>query len=121
MIEIMLAPRQRPSIPPMLAIKLLLKGKQFFINPCDHHNNPLPCDVSVLDDQLAVGLLDEDVDHSRVLPHVEEDGLLEPVDPLLVLPEPGLGPGVALAAPGLCHGPHLATQVRVSLLQGLFQ
>ena len=81
----------------------------------------IPCDISVLDDELAVGLLDEDVDHSRVLPHVEEDGLLEPVDPLLVLPEPGLAPDVALASPGLRHSPHLTTQAWVSLLQGLLQ
>ena len=81
----------------------------------------IPCNVSVLDDQFAVGLLDEDVDHGDVFPHVEEDGLLEPVDPLLVLPEPGLGPGVPLTAPGLCDSPHLTAQTRVSFLQGLLQ
>ena len=81
----------------------------------------IPCDISVLDDELTVGLLDEDVDNSRVLPHVEEDGLLELVDPLLVLPEPSLAPDVALASPSLRHSPHLSTQARVALLQGLLQ
>ena len=81
----------------------------------------IPCDISVLDDELTVGLLDEDVDNSRVLPHVEEDGLLELVDPLLVLPEPSLAPDVALASPGFSHSPHLTTQARVSLLQRLLQ
>ena len=85
------------------------------------HGQYIPCDISVLDDELAVGLLDEDVDHSRVLPHVEEDGLLELVYPLLVLPEPGLAPDVGLAASGFSHSPNLSTQARVSLLQGLLQ
>ena len=81
----------------------------------------IPCNVSVLYDVLTVGLLHVDVYHGCVFPHVEEDGLLKPVDPLLVLPKPGLGPGVPLTAPSLHHSPHLTAQTRISPLQGIFQ
>ena len=122
MSEIMLAPRHSPRMPPMLEMKLTLAEKNMRHVMIINVKMPLlPSDVSVLDDELAVGLLDEDVDHGGVLPHVAEDGLLEPVDPLLVLPEPDLGPGVGLAAPGLRHRPDLRTQARVPPLQGLCQ
>ena len=116
----MLAPRQRPSIPPVLAMKLLLNEVKILIEVLNSKVSSIPCNVSVLYYELTVGLLDVDVYHGCVLSHVEEDSLLKSVDPLLVLPKPGLGQGVPLTAPGLRHSPHLTAQTRVSLLQGIF-
>ena len=74
------------------------------------------CHESVLEDPLAVGLLQVDVDQGGVLSHVPVDVSLEPVDPRRVPPQPLLVPPVITTiAPH--HRVDLATQTWIPLLQ----